>query len=82
MNFFIMVAVLSVLAQLTICIVSDILTPTPASDPYNDTVQRLFYNTPEENERLEKAIRSRSFFQSLITNVVLVLIVLLCYWLC
>lgn len=68
------------LFQLIICIAQDMR--KPASNPHYDTIEKLFYNNPEENERREEAIRSRSFFQSLLTNAGLVLIVLLCYWLC
>ncbi len=43
---------------------------------------RMFFNSPEENEKEQEIIRSRSIFQSLLENAALVLLVLVCYWLC
>lgn len=43
---------------------------------------RYFFNSPSDNAKIDKIIRSRCFFLSLSTNVALVLLVLLLYWLC
>lgn len=44
-------------------------------------VQVLFYNTPEENERIAKASLRHSRLRSLLENVVAVLLILLLWWL-
>lgn len=55
--------------------------PSP-EELYKDQVATLFYNTPEENIRIDKANRSHSFFQSLLSDAVLALGVLALWWLC
>lgn len=54
----------------------------PVSDPFQASVETLFYNTPEQNEALMRASRSRSFFRSLLSNAGFVLLILLWYWTC
>jgi hypothetical protein len=54
----------------------------PVSDPFQASVETLFYNTPEENEARMKATRSHSFFRSLLSDVGLVLLILPWYWTC
>lgn len=43
--------------------------------------EKYFYLTPEQNIRIDKANRSRSFCLSLLEGVALVSLVLLLYWL-
>lgn len=54
-------------------------------NPQNErelAVEKLFYNTPEQNQEIEKINRFSGFFQSLLKDVVFVLIAYLCYELC
>ncbi len=45
-------------------------------------VKHVFYNTYEENQEVLASIRRQKLFQSLISNVATVLLVVLLYWLC
>lgn len=48
----------------------------------NAQMERLFYRTPEENEARDKITRRHSFYRTVLSNVALVSLVLLLYWLC
>lgn len=80
MIFFGVIIIVSFFGSMLNCLIKDLR--KPVSDPFQPSVETLFYNTPEENEMRMRASRSRSFFRSLLSNAGLVLLILLWYWLC
>ena len=44
--------------------------------------KHLFYNSFEDNQKVLRSIQRYDFFQSLISNVAVVLLVAVLYWLC
>lgn len=74
-TYFIIVSISSVLFT----IIHEIYKSTRPIESYEQSVQRLFINTPEQTEKI---IRSANRRESLISNGAVVLIVLLSYWLC
>jgi Na+/H+ antiporter NhaB len=58
-----------------------IFNPVP-KPTLNDEYQKWFYNTPEENQRIEELNHFRSFCRSLLSTAAIVLITLLLYLLC
>lgn len=79
-TFFILVFALGFAGQFALCLYKDMR--TPVCNPYFDELERLFLNSPEENMRIDNLTRRRSLFQTLLSNVAIVLLVLLVYWLC
>lgn len=81
-KFFIIVAVCGFFGQMLICLIQDIMKSKKITDPQEEFFQKYCVNTPEENKRLQEITDRRSFFQSLLSNAALVLLLLLLYWLC
>lgn len=80
--FFVLVAVCSFFGSMLCCLIKDLVKSKRQTNPQVEMIQKYFINTPEENERIISLDRRRSFFQSLLSNVALVSLVLLLYWLC
>ena len=80
-TYLILVAVVSVIYQLILCIHESVsgYSKQECNEP---SYQTLFFNTPEQNELRAKTIRQRQFFRALLSNVGLVVLVVLCYLLC
>lgn len=78
-GFYILVFLVFGILQLFVCIYEDIR-EIPLNSSNNDNY-RFFYNTPEENERIDKLNRRRSFYRALRSDVAIALLVLLLYWL-
>ena len=80
--FFVLVAVCSFFGSMLCCLIKDLMKSKVKTHPQAELFQKYFINTPEENQRIIEIDRRRSFFQSLLSNAALVLLVLLLYWLC
>jgi len=80
--FFTLTAVIGFFGSMLCCLIKDLMKSKVQTDPQEEIFQRYFVNTPEENQRIIDQAERRSFFQSLLSNAAIVLIVLLLYWLC
>ena len=80
--YFTLLSVICFFGSMLCCLISDLIKSKKQTNPKEELFQKYFVNSPEENQRLIEIDRRRSFFQSLLSNVALVLLVLLLYWLC
>lgn len=81
-KFFILVAVCSFFGSMLCCLIKDLMKSKVRTDPQEEIFQKYFVRTPAENMKIDEINRRNSFFQSLLSNAALVLLVLLLYWLC
>lgn len=79
-TFFVLTGIFAFFGQIAVCIYK--ATRPIKVDPYQETVQRLFYNSPEENQRIDDANQNRSLFRYIFVTAVQLAALALLYWLC